>query len=104
MNADRKILLVGAVEIEDSAGPGRIRLSQVPDYSASRSALNRLRLLKTTVFEGQFGRCKNLELCTPAVGELVSKLPETMNDPGGAYDSSLNTFFNPQGLYDARLA
>jgi hypothetical protein len=31
-----KILVVGAVEVEDSgAGPGRIRLSQVPDYSAS---------------------------------------------------------------------
>src|SRR5271168_5171042 len=30
-----KILVVGAVEIEDGgAGPGRIRLSQVPDYSA----------------------------------------------------------------------
>lgn len=31
-----KILVVGAVEVEDnSAGPGRIRLDQVPDYSAS---------------------------------------------------------------------
>src|SRR5271169_836323 len=31
-----KILLVGAVEIADGgAGPGRIRLSQVPDYSAA---------------------------------------------------------------------
>ena len=31
-----KILVVGAVEVVDSgAGPGRIRLSQVPDYSAS---------------------------------------------------------------------
>ncbi len=29
-----KILVVGAVEIEDG-GPGRIRLSQVPDYSAA---------------------------------------------------------------------
>jgi hypothetical protein len=30
-----KILVVGAVEIEDGgAGPGRIRLSEVPDYSA----------------------------------------------------------------------
>jgi hypothetical protein len=31
-----KVLVVGAVEVVDSgAGPGRIRLSQVPDYSAS---------------------------------------------------------------------
>ncbi len=29
-----KILVVGAVEIEDGRAPGRIRLSQVPDYSA----------------------------------------------------------------------
>jgi hypothetical protein len=29
-----KILVVGAVEIEDGGGPGRVRLSQVPDYSA----------------------------------------------------------------------
>ena len=34
-----KILVVGAVEVEDGgAGPGRIRLSQVPDYSARQSA------------------------------------------------------------------
>jgi len=31
-----KMLVVGAVEVEDSGlGPGRIRLSQVPDYSAA---------------------------------------------------------------------
>ncbi len=31
-----KILVVGAVEVEDGgAGPGRIRLSQLPDYSAA---------------------------------------------------------------------
>src|SRR6476469_9882785 len=31
-----KMLIVGAVEVEDSgAGPGRLRLSPVPDYSAS---------------------------------------------------------------------
>src|SRR6516162_11365134 len=31
-----KVLVVGAVEVVDSgAGPGRIRLSHVPDYSAS---------------------------------------------------------------------
>jgi len=30
-----KMLVVGAVEVEDGGGPGRIRLSQVADYSAA---------------------------------------------------------------------
>jgi len=30
-----KMLVVGAVEVQDGAGPGRIRLTQVPDYSAA---------------------------------------------------------------------
>src|SRR3954453_14118773 len=75
-----KILMVGAVEVEDGgAGPGRIRLQQVSDYSASslhaflKANLAPGAIAKTDGWSGNFG-APGVKHDPPVMGSIAAHI------------------------------